>query len=348
MGENDSSVASYLFWPTTFVVGCASIILIALYKFQDKILYHPEIPGMPVSPDDNPPGFKDPGERGVTYEDVMIETIDGEKLHSWLMYHDGGKSNKVPTLIYFHGNAGNMGFRLENSCKMYARTGINVLAMDYRGFGKSTGKPTEEGINLDADAVLDWALAHPKLKGSPMVLFGRSLGGAVCVSLAHRRPDKIAAIVLENTFLSISAMVDVLMPAVAFAKNLVLRIGWDSSSLIGGLKCSILFISGDSDELVPPFHMKRLFEMAKNAVYTEFFSVSGGTHNDSYMVAGLAYYDRLRDFLFREEVTRGQCVEDKGEDKGEGEGMKGAGAGAGGEEFAHTSIPTMQTDFRVK
>lgn len=347
MGENESSVVSYLFWPTTFVVGCAGLVLVLLFKYQDNILYHPNIPGLPLSPDDNPDGYKDPGERGVKYEDVMIETADGEKVHSWLMYHEG-KSAKVPTLIYFHGNAGNMGFRLENSSKMYARTGINVLAMDYRGYGKSTGKPSEPGLNLDADAVLDWALAHPKLKGSPMVLFGRSLGGAVAVSLAHRRPHQVSAIILENTFLSISAMVDVLMPAVAFAKNIVLRIGWDSASLIGQLKCSVLFISGDSDELVPPFHMKELYEKAKNTAYKEFYSVSGGTHNDSYIVAGLAYYDRLREFLFRDEVTNGRCLDSS---KGHGEGDKGAGGPTGtgtGRTFDQAAIPTMQTDFSVK
>ena len=178
-------------------------------------------------------------------------------------------SEKVPTLIYFHGNAGNMGFR-ENSSKMF-RMGINVLAMDYRGYGKSTGTPTEDGLNLDADAVLQWALKHPSLQGSPIVLFGRSLGGAVCVSLAHRYPDKISAIVVENTFLSIAKMVDVLMPAVAFAKNLVLDIGWDNYSLISRLKCSMFFISGDSDQLVPPSHMRQLYRRPPQ-VYSKTFT----------------------------------------------------------------------------
>jgi pimeloyl-ACP methyl ester carboxylesterase len=332
-------VGSYLVWPATFVVGAAGVVLVLLYNFQDKILYYPAIPGLPVSTDDNPDGYKNPGERRVPYEDVMIETADGEKIHSWLMCQEQN-SGKVPTLIYFHGNAGNMGFRLENSSKMYFKTGINILTMDYRGYGKSTGTPTEEGLNLDADAVLAWALQHPKLQGSPIVLFGRSLGGAVAVSLAHRNPDKISAIVVENTFMSISAMVDVLMPAVAFAKNLVLRIGWDSLALIQELKCSILFISGDSDELVPPIHMKELYDRATGAVFKDFYSVSGGTHNDSYIVAGLAYYDRLKDFLFRDEITKGLCfaADNAGETGSKGEEQ----------EFERAAIPTMQKDFSVK
>ncbi len=330
-------IQSWLFWPTVIVASGASIVLVLLYKYQNNMLYHPAIPGMPIRPDDNPEGFRHPGERNVPFEDVMIETEDGEKVHSWLMLQPKN-SEKVPTLIYFHGNAGNMGFRLENSSKMF-RMGINVLAMDYRGYGKSTGTPTELGLNLDADAVLQWVLKHPSLQGSPIVLFGRSLGGAVCVSLAHRYPDKISAIVVENTFLSIAKMVDVLMPAVAFAKNLVLDIGWDSYSLISSLKCSMLFISGDSDELVPPFHMKQLYEMATSSVFKDFYSVSGGTHNDSYIVAGARYYERLKAFLFRDEITRGLCFA-KHKDRSLGEAVD--------TKFGNVAIPTMQKDFSVK
>ena len=119
---------SWFFWPTVIMASGCSIVLVLLYKYQNKMLYHPAIPGMPVSPDENPDGFRHPGERNVPFEDVMIETADGEMVHSWLMLRPND-SEKVPTLIYFHGNAGNMGFRLENSSKMF-RMGINILAMD--------------------------------------------------------------------------------------------------------------------------------------------------------------------------------------------------------------------------
>ena len=87
-------------------------------------------------------------------------------------------------------------------------------------------------------------LVNSRLQGSPLIAFGRSLGGAVSIALAARRPDDIQAVIVENTFLSVSAMVDTLMPAVAFLKSIVLRIGWNSGSLIGTLKQPILFISG--------------------------------------------------------------------------------------------------------
>lgn len=111
------------------------------------------------------------------------------------------------------------------------------------------------------------------------------------MSLAHRHPDLVDGIILENTFLSISAMVDRLLPYIAFAKRLVLRIDWNSDEKIQKLKQAILFISGSNDELVPPFHMKKLYELATSSKYKDFFLVLSGTHNDTWDVAGIEYYE---------------------------------------------------------
>ena len=123
-----------------------------------------------------------------------------------------------------------MGLRLKNAALMYGLSGFNVLMMDYRGFGSSTGNPTENGLNMDADTVLDFAKQHPRygssitrsppfvflysfarvlyrLKNSPIIAFGRSLGGAVAVSLAERNPTDVHAVIVENTFTSIASMV---------------------------------------------------------------------------------------------------------------------------------------------
>ncbi len=323
---------------TTFV-GIVGLVLALLYKFQDNMLYFPDIPGMQChSPKDNPEGYRDPMESGnVPYENVMIPTSDGEKIHAWLMLQKHNAANS-PTLIYFHGNAGNMGFRVPNGIEMYARCGLNILMMDYRGFGDSSGVPNEKGIEMDADAVLKFALNHPKLVGSPIILFGRSLGGAVSISLAHRNPGLIAAIVVENTFLSISAMVDVLLPWVSFAKNLVLRIGWDNEARIGDLTCAMLFISGDADELVPPPQMKKLYDLATKSSFRDFYSILGGGHNDSFLKAGVTYYRRLRDFVSRPEVM--------------GHRKPASANIRDNEEIKHKNlgfgIPTMQSDFTVK
>jgi len=327
---------------TTFAVGAASLVLVLLYNYQDNMLYMPSGGGqINLSPQENPEGWRNPLDHPsrTPYEDKLVETADGIKISTWLMLHK--ESSKCPTLIYFHGNAGNMGHRLENSIKMLRLSGLNVLTVDYRGYGDSSGAPTEKGLNLDADAVLDYALNHPKLKGSPLIAFGRSLGGAVAVSLAERRPDRIAAVVVENTFLSIAAMVDALMPGIAFAKNLVLRIGWDSHDKIQRLKCPIMFISGENDSLVPPAHMHKLHEVAKKSVFKEFVSVKGGTHNESFVIMGRAYYAKLKEFVYRDDIMKGlQCTSEKEmqiAEEGE-EDQQGPAMGA---------IPTMNANFGV-
>lgn len=257
-------------WRASYVgVGLTALGLVLLYKNQNYLLYIPNPPGLPRTPRDNPPGYQAPSQwttsgsvlsslptskaaqdspsNAIHYEEEMLVTKDGVKIHVWVMLQpDHPSNNKYPTLIYFHGNAGNMGFRLPNAVHMFARSKLNIVMMDYRGYGSSSGEPNEEGLNLDADTVLEFVSKHPKLSSSPIFLFGRSLGGAVSVALAHRHPDLVAGIVLENTFLSISTMVDILMPWLSWIKKFVLRINWDSHLKIQQLTQPILFISGSS------------------------------------------------------------------------------------------------------
>ena len=117
------------------------------------------------------------------------------------------------------------------------------------------------------------------------------------MALAEERPHEISALVLENTFLSIPAMVDVVLPFVKFFKGLILRIGWHSDKRVGQLPHPILFISGLADELVPPFHMRELKRLAKKSVLAELYTVADGTHNDTMFRGGIAYYRTYRDFL---------------------------------------------------
>lgn len=285
---------------------CSGVVLFGgyvLYLNQDKLLYMPNPPGFPPVPDKNPRGFRSPKEwkgrvsKKFTFEDRMITTIDGEKIHTWLILHEN--SANVPTIIYFHGNAGNMGFRLRNAMDMFSECGANVLMVDYRGYGKSTGSPTEKGINLDGDAAVEHVLNHPLLQGSPIVCFGRSLGGSVAISLADAWSDKVQAIVIENTYTSVSDMVDWLMPILTPFKKYLLAINWDSDVKIQRLAQPILFISGDSDELVPTSQMVKLHQLANKSRLPVFFSVRGGTHNDTWERAGPLYYQRLRDFLVK-------------------------------------------------
>ncbi|KAF4038467.1 alpha/beta hydrolase fold [Phytophthora infestans] len=269
--------------------------LFLLYMYQDRLLYFPTIPGASKFTKDNPPGYRHPGEFSIEYEDLMIPCKDGVKINAWLMKQK--EHSTRPTLIFFHGNAGNIGYRLPNAVQLFRKVGANILLVDYRGFGHSEGTPSEEGIKLDAEAVLDAMYARTDIDSSNLVAFGRSLGGAVSVYLAEKEPSRVAAVVLENTFLSISAMVDALMPFLTYVKPLVLRMDWDNERAIQKLKQPILFIAGMQDELVPHSHMEKLRSLATSSQRVVWFPVPGGTHNDSWLRGGDKYYSELRQFL---------------------------------------------------
>lgn len=148
----------------------------------------------------------------------------------------------------------------------------------------------EEGLKDDSISALKWVQEHPNLRENPIFLFGRSLGGGCAFYLAdyaQKNGIKIDGVIVENTFLSISKMVDSVMPLVAPFKNLVLRIGWNNEELAPALtNIPILYLSGAIDELVPPAHMDRLHQITGGKMY----KVANGTHNDTWVKGGRQYW----------------------------------------------------------
>lgn len=143
----------------------------------------------------------------MDYEDVTITTKDKVKVHAWFV-----KANASPkfcrTIIFFHGNAGNIGSRLPNIEILVKRLNCNVLIIDYRGYGNSGGNPSEEGLKLDAEATLEYALNREDINNNRIFVFGRSLGGAVACELAMNKGNSLKGVILENSFTSIADMVD--------------------------------------------------------------------------------------------------------------------------------------------
>uniref|UniRef100_A0A3Q3FQP1 Abhydrolase domain containing 13 n=1 Tax=Labrus bergylta TaxID=56723 RepID=A0A3Q3FQP1_9LABR len=153
-----------------------------LYKFQDVLLYFPDQPSSSR--------LYVPMPTGIPHENVYIRTKDGVKLNLILL---SPTSSSPPTILYFHGNAGNIGHRVPNALLMLVNLKANVVLVDYRGYGKSEGEPSEDGLYLDAEATLDYVMTRPDLDKTKVVLFGLN-------------PHRVAAIVVENTFLSIPHM----------------------------------------------------------------------------------------------------------------------------------------------
>ena len=300
---------------TQLTVGLGCILLTLLYFKQESMLYFPEIGGIPRRPQDNPRRYRSPSEHQVPYEDVQIVCKDGVQIHAWLMMRTQ-QPNPLPTLIYFHGNAGNIGLRIPNALQMMQYLNVNILMVEYRGYGNSDSvSPTEDGLKLDGQAALEWARKHPKLDNTKLFLFGRSLGGAVCFSTAeyaqkqqqqqHEPPPPVAGVIVENTFKSIDSMVDHLMPVVAPFKSLVLRMHWDSAKIVPTLTIPVLYLAGAKDQLVPPPHMTELHQKSVNAKINKMHVVEDGTHNETWMQGGQPYWDAMKAFIIEAVQSRG-------------------------------------------
>eukprot|EP00591_Stephanopyxis_turris_P004496 CAMPEP_0195524198 /NCGR_PEP_ID=MMETSP0794_2-20130614/23899_1 /TAXON_ID=515487 /ORGANISM="Stephanopyxis turris, Strain CCMP 815" /LENGTH=391 /DNA_ID=CAMNT_0040654373 /DNA_START=88 /DNA_END=1259 /DNA_ORIENTATION=+ len=316
------ALTPWLFRSGAVCVGLASIAIGLLYAKQDSLLYFPEIGGVPRRPSNNPRRYRSPSEHSIPHETHMIPCQDGISIHSWLLLQKTEPPpSSRPTIIFFHGNAGNIGLRLPNAIQMYQALKCNVFLVEYRGFGDSDDTtPNESGLKLDSEAALRFLLDHPQIDSSKIFVFGRSLGGGVgfhLASYAQRENVPLAGLIVENTFLSIAKMVDTLMPLVAPLKGLILRIGWDSSAIAPTLSIPVLYLAGGNDQLVPHSHMKELYALSgKRSVMARMHVVPGGTHNETWLQGGNKYWQKIMAFI-TDAIRHGEGGGGKGYDLGE-------------------------------
>ena len=231
--------------------------------------------------------FQDPGDFGLEFEDVYLETSDGVRIHGWFVPGSGGT-----TLVWFHGNGGNISHRVDNIAGLNRRLGVGILIIDYRGYGLSEGSPSEQGTYLDAEAAVAHALVRPDVDPERVVLFGRSLGCAVAAEMAVRHD--VHAVVLESPFTSVLAMAKRAYP---FLPGVGLLVGdmYDTLDKVARIDAPVMVLHGDSDEVVP-FEMGReVFEAAPEP--KRFYRIRGAGHNDTYAVGGAPYLDALGSFL---------------------------------------------------
>jgi fermentation-respiration switch protein FrsA (DUF1100 family) len=215
-------------------------------------------------------------------EDAWIATQDHVRLHGWFLAVPGAKR----TILFLHGNAGNLTHRA-GAMRAIAAAGSSTLVLDYRGYGRSEGTPTEAGLYRDADAGYEWLLRRG-VAPSALIIHGESLGTAVAVELASRVP--CAGLVLEAPFPSARAVVSTMIPGV----GALLTWGFDSASRMPRVHVPLLVIHGDEDEVIPIDLGRKVFAAAREP--KRFWTVPGGHHNDLREVAGAAYTRTLREF----------------------------------------------------
>ncbi|HUT11384.1 MAG TPA: alpha/beta hydrolase [Thermoguttaceae bacterium] len=223
---------------------------------------------------------------GLQFRDAEFEAADGTRLHGWYVPHE----NPRAVVLFCHGNAGNLSHRASMLQTLHDRVGVSVLIFDYRGYGRSEGKPDESGVLADARAARAWLAEEAGIPETQIVLMGRSLGGAVAVDLAADGGAR--ALVLESTFSS--------MPEVAahhypwFPVRYLMRTRLDSAAKIGGYRGPLLQSHSEADTIVPIEFGQRLYAAAEANRPREFVTFRGLDHNDP---QPRSYYDKLIAFL---------------------------------------------------
>ena len=224
----------------------------------------------------------DPASAGLAFRELTFTADDGVRLHGWLV------AGRAPTtLLYSHGNGGNIGDRVAIARLLVQQLGVGVFMYDYRGYGRSEGAPSEAGLVSDALGARA-ALLRAGVPPERIVYYGRSLGSAVTVDLALAHPPR--GVVLESPFASVRAMANAVLPGAGY----LLRTRWDSLAKIPRLAAPLLILHSDADEVIPYAQGRAVFEAAPRP--KTFFTIPGARHYD--MDAGWSpYWAAWRAFL---------------------------------------------------
>jgi hypothetical protein len=254
-------------------------LLLTLYLGQSSLLFLPGIPSRELG--------ATPRDIGLEYEAIWLETSDHVRLSGWYVPSKSARG----TLLFFHGNAGNISHRLD-SLRIFHDLDLSVLIIDYRGYGQSGGKPSEAGMQRDAMEAWRYLVETRGEVPERIVLFGRSLGAALGAWLAAR--ERPGALILESAFTSVPDLAADLywwLPARRLA-----RLQYATLEYLAAIRCPVLVVHSPDDEIIPYRHGRALYEAAR---YPKDFLQIVGDHNTGFLLSGERYRRGLDDFLSR-------------------------------------------------
>lgn len=242
------------------VEGCAPLgRLSPLRPLEKSLVYQPA--KFPIGEWERP---------DLKVENVDFESLDGTPLHGWFLDHPAPQA----IALFMHGNGGNVSLCGDSMKILHDRNRLAIMSFDYRGYGKSKGKPSEEGILDDARAARRWLALRKQVPETSIVLMGQSLGGGVALDLAAK--DGARGLVVASTFTSLPDVAQEILPWMLPRWNMTQRL--NSLDKIGRYHGPILIAHGDADKTIPFEHGKRLFEAANEP--KRFVVIPGGDHND--------------------------------------------------------------------
>ncbi|TDJ12321.1 MAG: alpha/beta hydrolase [Gammaproteobacteria bacterium] len=264
----------------TLLIAAASfyvLLALMLFLFQDKMVFLPNMPGRTLT--------ATPKDAGFDFEDVTLETSDGLKLHGW--YVPAAQARGV--VLFLHGNAGNISHRLD-SIAIFHELGLDTLIIDYRGYGRSQGKPSERGIYLDAEAAWHYLVSSRGVAADRVIVFGRSLGGAVAAWLANQYTP--AALIIESSFSSALDIARKLYPFMPV--RLITRLEFPVSLHVSRLQCPLLVVHSRDDEIIPFTMAEAIYE---SAAEPKSLLEIWGDHNNGFLLSRDRYLSGLNEFI---------------------------------------------------
>ena len=255
------------------------LIILGLFAgcgLENRLIFHPttEI-------------VRTPRDVGLDYQDLYFTTLDNVRLNGWFIPHPQASA----TVIWFHGNAGNIGDRVNNIKLLHDKAAIDIFIFDYRGYGRSPGTPSEPSIYLDGEAAIHYVRTRLKVESKNLVIFGRSLGAAVAAEIASRHDSR--AVILESPFTSLREMAKVVFPVLPIGPLLGAK--FNVLDKVGKITAPLLVLHGDQDEIIPLEQGKQVFAAARQP--KQFYPIKGAGHNDTFIAGGNGYYERLKSFI---------------------------------------------------
>lgn len=252
------------------------LLIVYVYAKQGSMLYFPakEIAATPLA-------------IGLQYEELTLQTRDCMNISAWYIPAEHPRG----FILLCHGNAGNIADGLP-SIRLFHELGLGVVSFDYRGYGKSTGSPDEEGTYRDAEAAWDYLVKTLHVSPKKVILFGRSLGSAVAAELALRK--EVGALIMESGFTSVPELGSKFFAHLPLW--LISKYHYTSIDKVGRVEMPKLFIHSYDDEVVPYEHGVRLFQRAAGP--KKFLRLAGG-HNEVFILSDIAYREGLDGFLIQ-------------------------------------------------
>jgi fermentation-respiration switch protein FrsA (DUF1100 family) len=226
-----------------------------------------------------------PADWGMPYEDVSLKTADAIELHGWYIPRPGARR----VLLFLHGNAGNISHR-GDSIAIFRRLGLSVFIFDYRGYGRSDGTPTEAGLYQDAAAAWDYLTKTRGLAANEILIFGRSLGGAVAAQLASQVQP--AALILESSLSSARDFAQAVFPLLS--RLVVVRYDFDTVARLAQVRCPVLVLHSPTDEIMPYRLGEKLYQSAHEP---KRFVALQGDHNNGFLQSQPQYQEALAEFI---------------------------------------------------